>query len=217
MFGNRRRRLERDGEVADEMQIARGSFAAEDVLLGEAQAGDAAAFTALFDQYLGPITSYLYRLTGDRDAADDLAQETFLKAYRALGRTEPALNARAWLYRIATNTARSWQRRRRLLTWLPLGDGRAIEPADDQSPVDDLGERELVAAVLRRVGPAHASVLLLRHHQRLSLEETAAALGVSANTAKVRLYRARKAFVAAYQALDSDARHDPTQTREARP
>jgi RNA polymerase sigma-70 factor (ECF subfamily) len=177
----------------------------EDVLAGEARAGDAAAFVSLFDQYHGPITGYLFRLTGDRDAADDLAQETFLQAFRAMDRIDPNANFRAWLYRIATNSARSWQRRRRLLTWLPFG-ADTPEPSGDPALADVLGERELVDAALRRIGPAHASVLLLRHHQQLSLDETAAALGVSPNTAKVRLFRARKAFVAAYTALDAGHR-----------
>jgi RNA polymerase sigma-70 factor (ECF subfamily) len=139
--------------------------------------------------------------------ADDLAQDTFLKAYRALDRAAPDVNPRAWLYRIATNTAHSYHRRRRLVRWLPLSRGDADgsgEPSEDPALADTLGERDLVEAALRRVGPAHSAVLLLRHHQHLSIEETAAALGVNANAAKVRLYRARKAFVAAYESLARD-------------
>jgi len=166
----------------------------------------------LFDVYHGPLTGYLYRLTGDRDAVDDLTQETFIKAFRALPRTDAHgdLHFRPWLYRIATNTANSWHRRRRLLTWisLPLAfggrDDDSAEPGNDPRLAELTGEREQVHAALRSVGQTHASILLLRHHQRLTLEETAESLGISANTAKVRLYRARKAFVAAYEALDAD-------------
>lgn len=182
-------------------------------LVDEARAGSVAAFTTLFDQYHGPITGYLYRITGDRDAADDLAQDTFIKAYHALGRTDADLNFRAWIYRIATNTAHSWGRRRRLLTWLPFGvGGSTAEPSAGSPQLESLGERELVDAALRRISPAHASALLLRHHQRLTLEETAEALGVSVNTAKVRLYRARKAFVQTYQTLN----HEPGSQEDQR-
>ena len=175
-------------------------------LVNLARAGDVTAFARLFDTYHGPITGYLYRLTGDRDAADDLAQETFIKALRALPATDSDLHFRPWLYRIATNTANSWHRRRRLLTWLPLPSldrGSDAEPGADPQLAEQAGERDQVHTALRTIGRTHASILLLRHHQRLTLEETAEALGVAPNTAKVRLYRARKAFVAAYSALDT--------------
>ncbi len=181
----------------------------EQAAIAEARAGDVAAFAALFDAYHGPITSYLYRLTSSRETADDLAQDTFIKAFRALDRTPDDLNFRAWLYRIATNTAASWHRRQRLLTWLPFQrsddtDTSAIEPGHDPRLAETLAEQELIAAALQRIGTKHASALLLRHHLRLTVEETAAALDISVNTAKVRLFRARKAFTDAYDALDTD-------------
>ena len=192
----------------------------EHATVAAARAGDAAAFTALFDAYHGPITSYLYRLTGSRETADDLAQETFIKAFRAIGRTPDGLNFRAWLYRIATNSAASWRRRQRLLTWLPFNRGDdsgtpEYEPGHDPRLAESLAEQDLVAAALRRIGPQQASALLLRHHLRLTVEETAAALDTNANTAKVRLFRARKAFIDAYNELDNDT--DRTPARETRP
>lgn len=184
--------------------LAQGSR--EQRLVAEAQAGDGAAFTALFDQYHGPITGYLARLTGNRDAADDLTQETFLKAYRGLGRTGADLSFRPWLYRIATNTARSWQRRQRIVRWLPFGDDAGTpEPRDERDLATALGEHEAVVAALRSISPAQASILLLRHDQGLTVEEAAVVMKVSTNTAKVRLHRARKAFASAYAALDSGA------------
>lgn len=164
------------------------------------------AFVALFDAWQGPISGYLQRLTGDREVANDLTQETFLRAYRAFGRLErsgdDAPNLRAWIYRIATNQAHSWRRRQRLLHWLPFG--AAGEPAAEDRLAETLGERDLVERALRTIGTTHAAVLLLRHHQHLSLEEISAVLNVSPNTAKVRLYRARKAFIGAYTALAVD-------------
>jgi RNA polymerase sigma-70 factor (ECF subfamily) len=192
----------------------------EQATVAAARAGDAAAFAALFDSYQGPITSYLYRLTGSRETADDLAQETFIKAFRALGRTPDDLNFRAWLYRIATNSAASWRRRQRLLTWLPFSRSDEsgtpeFDPGHDPRLAETLAEQEMIAAALRRIGPKHASALLLRHHLRLTVEETAAALDITANTAKVRLFRARKAFIDAYSALNHDT--DRTPARETRP
>jgi RNA polymerase sigma-70 factor, ECF subfamily len=172
----------------------------ERALIGHARAGDSGAFATLFEAYYGPITSYLYRMVGDRDTADDLAQDTFIKAHRALGRTDAELNVRSWLYRIATNTASSYHRCRRLLRWLPLGPSTP-EPSIDMREAESLGERELIEVVLGRIKSSHSSALLMRHYHGLSLEKTAEALGVSPNVAKARLFRACKAFAREYEAL----------------
>lgn len=169
----------------------------ERALVGRARAGDAAAFARLFAAYHGPLTNYLYRLVQDRDLADDLVQDTFLRAYRALGRTGADLPFRPWLYRIATNLARNHHRRRRILRWLPF-DAVAAHAADDAPLAERLGEQELVVRALRQIGPAAASALLLHYQHGLSLAEMATALGLTRNGAKARLFRARKAFIAAY-------------------
>jgi RNA polymerase sigma-70 factor (ECF subfamily) len=196
----------RDGAAGDSHHNANaddGRMAREQTLVGQAQAGDAVAFGELFAVYHGPLTSYLYHLTGDRALADDLAQDAFLRAYRALPAAGADVLVRPWLYQIATNLARSHYRRARLLRWLPFSDATP-DPPDPQAANDGvaLGEREALTAALRRIGPTHASVLLLRHEQGLSLEETAAALGVNANAAKTRLFRARRAFIAAWDELE---------------
>jgi RNA polymerase sigma-70 factor (ECF subfamily) len=165
----------------------------------EAQLSDA-AFVALFDQLHGPVTGYLYRMTGSRETADDLAQETFLKAYQAFRHSAPDRNPRAWVFRIATNVAISHHRRRRLIRWLPFVPG-AAEPVDD-SLAETVGARVEIDAALRRIGPRHAGILLLRHQFDLPIEEVAQSLGVSPNTAKVRLFRARKAFIDTWQARE---------------
>lgn len=175
----------------------------ERALIGHAQAGDAQAFATLFETYQGPITGYLYRLVRDREVAEDLAQDTFIKAYKALNRTTPDLNFRAWLYRIATNTATSYFRRQKIIHWLPFGPG-VPEPSAEPRTGDRLGERELIEATMQKLNPSYATVLLLRHQQGLSLEEAASALDISVNAAKVRLFRARRAFVKIYRELSGE-------------
>jgi hypothetical protein len=92
------------------------------------------SFDHLFTRYHGPIYGHILGLVGDPAQAEDLTQDTFLKAYKALpGAREGAVVA--WLYRIATNTARDALRHRRRLTWLPFG------PGDEErlpAPVGDL-------------------------------------------------------------------------------
>lgn len=79
-------------------------------------------FENIFQRYQGPITNYIYHLIGNREQAYDLAQDVFVKAYRALlGGTQVQPGAlSAWLYRIASNTTTDTLRRRRLISWLPM-------------------------------------------------------------------------------------------------
>lgn len=175
-------------------------------VLDRAQAGNSAAFTTLFDQYQRPIVNYLYRMVNDRDVAEDLAQDTFLKAYRAIERTDGELNFRAWIYRIATNTAMSYFRRKRLLQWIPFGPGTP-DRGKDLRLAERVGESELIEQAMAKIGPSHSSILLLRHHQGLSIDEIADSLQIKPNAAKVRLFRARKAFAQAYEALTSEQEH----------
>src|SRR5438046_10576771 len=87
--------------------VAQESFAPENELVALTQAarrGSEAAFAAIFERFQTPIVNYIYRLVGDWEAANDLAQDTFLKAYSALPGTEPSLQISPWLYRIRANT-----------------------------------------------------------------------------------------------------------------
>src|SRR5258708_2801499 len=83
---------------------------------------DVADFEAIFQRFQGPITNFIYHLIGNREQAYDLAQDVFVKAYKALmGGTNVQPGAlSAWLYRIAANTTTDTLRRRRLIAWLPL-------------------------------------------------------------------------------------------------
>src|SRR5581483_2125208 len=83
---------------------------------------DVADFEAIFQRFQGPITNFIYHLIGNREQAYDLAQDVFVKAYKALlGGTNVQPGAlSAWLYRIAANTTTDTLRRRRLISWLPL-------------------------------------------------------------------------------------------------
>lgn len=179
-----------------------GSVAADDAdLVERARAGDQAAFAQLFERYHAPILNYLHRMVGDRALAEDLTQDSFIKAYNALPGTRPDLAFKAWLYRIATNTAISHLRRRKIVQWIPFVPG--FDRASDESIERAVGRQYDIEQTLAKLPKHYAAALLLRHYQGLSLAETAAALGISDNAAKLRLFRARKAFAEAYQAQDA--------------
>lgn len=180
-----------------------GILAAEDSdLVGRARAGDDVAFARLFEQYHAQILNYLHRMVGDRAMAEDLTQDAFVKAYNALPSTRPDLAFKPWLYRIATNTAISQLRRRKIVQWVPFlaGHDHAVGDSIERS----VGRRHDIQQALAQLPSHYASALLLRHYQGLSLAETAAALGVSENAAKLRLFRARKAFAEVYRAADAE-------------
>jgi RNA polymerase sigma factor (sigma-70 family) len=99
------------------------------------QARYAPAFEELYRRHAPVIWNYLYRLTdGNRPVADDLAQDTWLKAWLAVDRTAPGLRFRAWLYRIATNTWRDHVRHARLVRFVPLAVFSASEAGAEGSP-----------------------------------------------------------------------------------
>ncbi|HSJ58808.1 MAG TPA: RNA polymerase sigma factor [Anaerolineae bacterium] len=162
-----------------------------------------ALFVRLFRDYHGDIHAYLCRLTGDVQLAEDLAQDTFVKAYRALGRLPASANRRAWLYRIATNTALDHLRRRRLISWLPLFEDDR-HPAADTSFQDASLESVAVQRTLARLVPRYRVPLLLFACQGLSTAEIARVLRISPGAVKTRLFRAREKFRRLYAPEEGD-------------
>jgi RNA polymerase sigma-70 factor (ECF subfamily) len=150
------------------------------------------------ERYQQPLGGYLQHLVGDVDAALDLTQDTFVRAYRAIGATPPGLLVRPWLYRIATNLAHDHLRRRRRFAWLPL---RVVDHFIGGHRMDAIEDRTLVRQALARLQPDERAVLLLCGLERLTYAEAAAALGGSAEAVRKRFSRAKARFRAAYGEL----------------
>lgn len=164
------------------------------------------AFEGLVRTYERPIYALCRRFTGDHASADDLAQDTFIKAWSALSRFDVAQPLYPWLRRIAVNASLNTLRDRRRTTSL---DARPVDlgPAADPGPGDpeaaaegaDL-ERQLRAA-LSTLPAEQRAVFVLRHDEGLGYEEIAAELGIPLGTVMSRLNRARERL----QALLADA------------
>lgn len=156
--------------------------------------------TAVFEQEALPHLDTLYRvalrLTGDRAAAEDLVQETMLRALRAWGSFRPGSNARAWLVTILRNQfINGWRSRKRAPTGIDMD---AIpEPPDlgDPDPegrfFDELVDDEVLEAV-DALPPEFREVLVLSDMEGLPYADIAAALGIPVGTVKSRLFRARR-------------------------
>ncbi|HUW10384.1 MAG TPA: sigma-70 family RNA polymerase sigma factor [Anaerolineae bacterium] len=162
-------------------------------MISDQQAEIDTLFEQLFADYQQPILNYLYRLVGDAARAEELAQETFVKAYRSLSRLPADANRRAWLYRIATNCGYDHLRRRRLVQWLPLME-RDSTFAAQSDPAEAAGEEDAVRGALAQLSPGHRAVLILFSVQGYSTKEIAEVLEISPGAVKTRLCRAREKF-----------------------
>lgn len=156
-------------------------------------------FNDLFSRYEQSLCSYLLRLTGRLARAQELTQETFLRAYRALLRGERWDNPRAWLYRVASRLATDAWRRRRRYRWEPLSGGEA----DASRGVEATAiERTAVQAALNALPPRYRIPLVLYVCDGRSVAEVAETLGLSNSAVKMRLSRAREMFRSAYRQED---------------
>ncbi|PFG73941.1 RNA polymerase sigma factor [Tepidiforma thermophila] len=169
--------------------------------------GNLAAFNSLVDRYQSIVFSLCYRLIGERTAAEDAAQETFLSAFRALHQFSGG-SFRGWLLRIATNCARDELRRRmRRIPARSLAaetdDDLAIDPpapgADPALALDDRTLGPALEAALRSLPPDQREVVLLADVHGLQYEEIVAITGVTMGTVKSRLFRARERLRRALQ------------------
>jgi RNA polymerase sigma-70 factor (ECF subfamily) len=150
----------------------------------------------LIERHRPEIMAYLLRLLGDVDDAQDACQEAFLRAHRAFARLRPDSNARAWLYRIATNTGLNARRgRARRVAQTVAVDVDAL-PAYGNPAV----EREELRAVARAavaLPPKQRAALMLRQFQGLGYAEIAASLGVGEAAARANVYQAVRKLRAA--------------------
>ncbi|HLC27289.1 MAG TPA: sigma-70 family RNA polymerase sigma factor [bacterium] len=162
--------------------------------------GDVSAFETLALKYQQQVFNLAYRLTGRGDIVEDIAQEVFLKCYRALGQFEGRSSFATWLYRITVNTAINFAKVTRRHSVLEMNgpqidDDRVEFPMEqNREPERSLELRQIrreISAQISSLSPEHRSVLILRDVQGLSYEEIAAVLDCPVGTVRSRLSRAR--------------------------
>jgi RNA polymerase sigma-70 factor (ECF subfamily) len=169
----------------------------EKELIRRSQRGDGEAFGALIERYKGKVFSLAYGFTRERAAADDLAQEVFIKAYFSLPNFKARSGFGTWLYRIAVNHAKDYLRKNRSrLRDLSIEDvGEQRLAAADKSQEDIRSEEELralVLAALERLPEKYRIVLTLRDIEGVSYEDISRILDLSPGTVDSRLHRARQ-------------------------
>ncbi|TMG49683.1 MAG: RNA polymerase sigma factor [Chloroflexi bacterium] len=167
----------------------------EHVLDGPVKAtrvADRLPWRELYEAHAAELAGYLLRLTGDREVASDLMQETFVVGMRDESALREPASARAWLYTIASRLGTKWLRRRRIIAFLPFLD-------TDRDPQDALDvEAIAVREALRAISPDQAVALVLHYAQGFTRGEIAELTGRSDEAIKSRIARGRRAFLAAY-------------------
>lgn len=154
-------------------------------------------FEAFFRRHEREIFGYLWRMTGDEQTAYDLSQEAFVRAWQHFDRIATYDRPSAWLFRVATNLALTYQRR----ATAPVGAAQPFSESNDPSVSDPawrLAESDAVRATLLALTPQQRAALVLREVYGFSCAEVAETLGITVAAAKMTLSRSRDAFRARY-------------------
>ena len=166
-------------------------------LVRRAQAGDGEAFTQLFHQLHRPVLNYIYRTVGDRQAAEDITQDAFIRAHERVGQLGPPWDFKSWVFRIASNLAIDYLRQGKRFVDVeePLDMGG---PPTTQRPAErqvQRGEaREAVEATLVLMPTKYRQALVLREINGLTYGEVASALECNYDNARQLVHRARLNF-----------------------
>lgn len=180
------------------MQINHGGLDDEAKLIARSLKQDSDAFGQLVERYATVIVNLAYRMVGDRTEAEDLAQETFVAAFKALPRFRAESKFSTWLYRIAANKCKDWLRAKRPGQGAQdvdvdevLEDGVV---AEERTPERLLSQQQVAAQLdraIQRLPPLYREAFVLKHVEGLSYEEMQEILGVNGDTLKMRVYKGR--------------------------
>lgn len=167
----------------------------DDIQLAKRARTDDAAFEELVRRYYNDVYRMCAYFTRDREEAWDLAQDTFVRAHRAIGKFRGEASFKTWLLRIASNRAKDYLKKRRLQT-VPLEEWHADRAAQaDPNPDEKAHDEELGRAIragLETLSPKHRLAITLREYEGLSYEEMATVMKCRVGTVMSRLYHARR-------------------------
>jgi RNA polymerase sigma-70 factor, ECF subfamily len=172
-------------------------------IVEQAQAGDKLAFDTLFENYNTRICTYLAHIVGNAEEGRDLAQETFLKAWQSIGSLHNESRFDTWLYRIATNTAIDYLRRRKFhwSRWEAIENENVPASMRIAGPEEQVAETEHIRQALAKVSLKYRTCLLLQLVADFSQRQIAASLKISEKSVSVYVSRGSEQFRLAYQQL----------------
>lgn len=165
-------------------------------IISRVLAGEHQAYAGLVDRYQNYVFTLALRFTKNREDAEEVSQDIFIKAYKALADFRGASKFSTWLYTIVNTTCLTFLRKKRLEVH-SLDNERVFEVADNQDSgmranlVEQKSRIAMVNQAINLLNPDDAEIITLFYKSEQSLEEIARILGIEINAAKVRLYRAR--------------------------
>ncbi len=166
--------------------------------VAQIRAGNADAYRVLVERHSRSVFRLAFRMTGNQQDAEDLVQETFLRAFRQIRKYDGRAGFGTWLYRIAANCSldliRARKRRQEQQTMVDEeGQGMAAAASDDPTPdriAFSVELQQLLEPALNRLSPTERTAFVLRHYEGMCIEEIGKALGVQAGAAKHSVFRA---------------------------
>jgi RNA polymerase sigma-70 factor, ECF subfamily len=165
-------------------------------LIHRVQSGDTEAFDELMKRYAASVYKVAYSLTRNHADADDMSQETFIRAYRAIARFDEHYQFYTWVRRIAVNLCFNHLKRGKKFRFVPLpqsdGDAESVDIADPKAPAADSGLRRDLDQALTKLPPDQRAVFVLRTDEEMSYEEISKTLRIPVGTVMSRLNRARE-------------------------
>jgi len=177
----------------------RGAMVPDEELLAQSLDGDLNAFEVIVNRYKDRLYNFVLRFVGDQQTAEDIVQDTFLRAYRNRGSFQAIAKFSTWIYTIAGNLAKSELRRRKRWRFLSLGsrdeDGKTFELADPSSHPDKDTETALaetqIEDAIARLPERYREAVILRDVEGLDYAEIAEIVGCPLGTVKSRINRGR--------------------------
>lgn len=177
----------------------------DQALAARAAEGEERAFREILHRYERPVFSLLYRMVRDRELAEDLAQEAFVRAFNAIGTYSPRYKLSSWLFKIANNLAIDHLRKRQLdtvsidgaptaVTESEVAQTRLELESEDENPEEYAENRELgnqIEAAIGKLRPLYRTATVLRHVEGFSYEEIAGIMDLPLGTVKTYIHRAR--------------------------
>lgn len=174
-------------------------------LVSRAQQGSEKAYRELLGRYQRPVFSIIYRMIRDREQAEDLAQETFVRVFNHIDRYDPRYKFSSWIFKIATNLTIDWIRRKELNTVSIDGSRNAVTAeqieatsitiaSPDENPEELLEARQLGEEIEEAIGklrPEYRAAILLRHVEGREYQEIAEILALPLGTVKTYIHRGR--------------------------
>lgn len=165
-------------------------------IISKVLSGDHQAYAGLVNRYQNYVFTLVLRFTKNREDAEEVSQDVFIKAYRALADFKGTAKFSTWLYTIVNNTCITFLRKKKLQTH-SLDNEKLFELADSYdsgmraNQVEQKSKLAMVNKAIALLAPDDAEVITLFYKAEQSLDEIAQVLGIEANAAKVRLHRAR--------------------------